>query len=330
MALDITVKISQAAVAGTKGFGIPLILVSKAAEEVPYTECDRLSEVAKLLDGEDTDAYKAAELIWKQNNAPDIIAVCASTNDAVTAISEVANRGWRQLIVVFGEGDEKKAKDVAESVEGSTEIMYFTTVKTTEELDDIKDKENTVALYYPSVDYAVAGVVGESAGRNAGSFTYKNLIISGLEPLDLSDTEIAELHEKGGITIVKKAGDIVTSEGKTTGGEYIDVIDSKHWIIQQIGYNTQRKLNVEAKVPYTDTGISSLATITANVLKTAFDNGMIATGEDGVTPLYSVDFKGRSAMSAEDRRNRVYTGGNFTFTLAGAIHTAEITGELVI
>lgn len=382
MAFDIKVNISQAAVAGSAGFGIPLILVSKASAAVSFTVCEKLSDVETALGGKENSAYKAAALIWKQDNAPEKIAVYASTNDAVVAIGEVANENWRQLLVFFGANDTKTAADVAEAVEGSTDKMYFTTVGATANIAAIKAKgeENTVVMYYPIsdyvytavasptgnpstssyyelsngeysasedtsvsngktyytrtaitvLDYAVAAIVGASAGRKAGSFTYKDLIISGLEPQTLSDPDLTALHTAGGFTIVKKAGDIVTSEGKTVGGEFIDVIDSKHWIIQNIEYDTQKKLNIEAKVPYTDKGISSLATITANVLKKAFDNGMIDTDEDGVTPKYSVNFKPRSAMTALQRKNRVYTGGNFTFTLAGAVHTATINGELVI
>lgn len=341
MALDIKVNISQAAVTGTVGFGIPLLLVSKAETAVDYTECDDLGTIATHF-GEDSDVYKAAELIWAQDNAPEKIAFCAVTTKADAGVDALLDREWRQLIAfTAAEGDSSK-EEIAAKVEGKTDKMYFTTVSSTSELTALAGKENTVVLYYPTeglTNYAVAAVVGASAGREAGSFTYKNLIISGLEPLNLSDADITALHaikttsnaaKASAFTIVKKAGDIVTSEGKTASGEYIDVIDSMHWIIQNIEYDTQKKLNVEAKVAYTDKGISSLATITANVLKRAFDNGMIATDEDDITPLYSVNFKPRSAMTALQRKNRVYTGGNFTFTLAGAVHTATINGELVI
>ncbi len=340
MALDIVVNISQAAITGTVGFGNPLLLVSKAATAVEYTECDKLSKVATLL-GENSDAYKAADLLWAQDNPPEKIAVCAVTSKADAGIDALLDREWRQLLVfTAAEGDSTKA-EIAAKVEGRTDKMYYTTVSSTSELTALAGKENTVCFYYPTegfANYAVAAVVGASAGLKAGGFTYKNLIIAGLEPLNLSDDDLTALHaitsgnnsKASAFTVVKKAGDIVTSEGTTASGEYVDVVDSKHWIIQNIEYDTQKKLNVEAKVPYTDVGISSLSTITANVLKRAFDNGMIATDEDGLTPLYSVNFKNRAAMSAEDRKNRIYTGGNFTFTLAGAIHNAVINGELVI
>lgn len=339
MALDITVSISQAAVIGTKGFGIPLILVSKASTAIAYTECEKLSDVATALGNgyAETDAYKAAELLWAQDNAPSKIAICAVTGKADAGIESLMNKEWRQVIVfTAAEGDSTKA-EIAAKVEGTTDKMYFTTVAATNELTALAGKENTVAFYYPTAnyDYAVAAVVGASAGREAGSFTYKNLIISKLPAIEVSDSELTTLHtasvsKASAFTVVEKAGDTVTTEGKNCDGEFIDVIDSKHWIIQQIEYDTQKKLNVSPKVPYTDAGITSLSIIVGNVLKRAFANGMIATDEDGVTPLYSVNFKGRSSMSATDRANRIYTGGNFTFTLAGAIHTATVVGELVI
>ena len=125
------------------------------------------------------------------------------------------------------------------------------------------------------------------------------------------------------------AGDIVTSEGKVTSGEYIDIIDSKDWIIQQIEYGCQKLLNNSSKLPYSDTGIAALQGVVRTVLQEAFDNGMIATDSEGAA-LYSVNFKSREDMSDADRASRAYTGGNFTFTLAGAIHSAEINGELQI
>lgn len=335
MALDVIVKISQTAVAGKIGFGIPLVLVSKGTSAIPYTECTKLEDVATLC-GKDSDAYSVARLIWLQANSPDKIAFYTSESDAETAIAEVISKDWRQLIVVFGDGDTKTIADVSNYIE-TTDKMYFVTVTSSAELASVKGNDRTVAFYYDLKDndtlvepYAVSALVGETAGREAGSFTYKNLILKGLEALDFTDNEVNEIHNGGGITLLLKAGDIVTSEGKTTSGEYIDVIDSKDWIIQQIGYQSQQLLNSSDKLPYTNAGIAALENVVNNVLQEAFTNGMIATDEDDTTALYSVNFKTRSEMSAEDRKNRTYTGGNFEFTLAGAIHNATINGELVI
>lgn len=335
MALDVIVRISQTAIAGKVGFGMPLILTTKLATAVTYTECETIEEV-KTACGADSEAVKAATLIFAQTNKPSKIAVYGSKAIGTAAIAEVISKPWRQLIVIKGEGDETTDVAIATYIE-ATNKLFFTTVSTTAALANLGEFTRTVAFYYDLKNgetlvqpYAVAALVGETAGRTVGSFTYKNLIIKGLTPLDLSDNQLGEIHNGGAITVVTKAGDIVTTEGKTCGGEFVDIIDSKDWIIQQIEYRTQQMLNNSDKLPYTDTGIAVLENATANVLQEAFTNGMIATAEDGTTPLYTVDFKKRSEMSAEQRASRAYTGGNFEFTLAGAIHTAEIKGELII
>lgn len=337
MALDVIVNISEMSTTGAVGFGIPLVIVSKSAKAVPYTECTELSEVEKLF-GAETEIYNIAKLIWGQKNKSKSIAFYASTNDAETAVNEVIHNDWRQLIVVFGEDDTKTAADVSEYIETTNDKMYFVTVSEMNELTTLSDKERTVAFYYDLKDSngklvapnAVAAIVGESAGRDAGSFTYKNLIISGLAPLEITENQLNGIHEAGAITLLRKAGDVVTSEGKNTQGDYIDIVDSKDWIIKQIGYQSQKLLNASEKLPYTNQGIAALENVTKNVLQEAYNNGMIATGDDDATALYNVNFKSRSEMSEADRKNRIYSGGNFDFTLAGAIHTAHINGELVI
>ena len=55
---------------------------------------------------------------------------------------------------------------------------------------------------------------------------------------------------------------------------------------------------------------------------------MIADDENG-QGLYSTSFKARNETTASDRLNRNYPYGQFEFELAGAIHSAKITGVVV-
>lgn len=336
--LDVTVDISSAATSGYLGFGIPLILVSKATTAVPYTECTSANEVATAVKDTDktSDSYKIASLIFGQENAPRTVAVYHSANDAVAAIAEVEEKNWRQLIVVIGSGDTKTETDIATAIEALENKMYFVTVSETADLAGLKDKDRTVAFFYDLKDedgdlaqpYAVAALVGEAAGLPVGSFTYKNLILKGIEPLDKVSAEITEIHNAGALTFVTKCGDNVTSEGKTAGGEFIDIVDAKDYIISQIEYRVQKLLNNTSKLPYTNAGIAAIESEVVGVLNDAYTNGII-DAKDGI-PDYFVHFKPREEMSAADRASRIYSGGNFTFTLAGAIHTVTIKGELVI
>lgn len=326
MALDVRVRIAQASVAGRVSFGIPLFLITKAEANAAYTEYDKAA--FKTAYADTTDVGKAGRLLFAQDNAPEKIAVYASTGMAVAAIGEVVSKGWRQLVVFKGEGDTSTNKAIADAIAETTDKVLFLNIAAAAELTAVKGTERTFVFLHPTT-YAVAAVIGATAGLDVGSFTYKNIKIKGLDPVNMEDTAVAELHSNGGNTLLLKAGDVVTSEGKTADGEYLDVVDSKDWIVQNIAYNSQKLLNNEPKLPYTNAGIASLESVTEGVLKQAYDAGMIDTDDEGA-PRYEVSFKRRSEMSAENIRNRVYTGGNFYFALAGAIHDADVYGELTI
>lgn len=335
MAYDVKVKIDLAKPLGQLGFGVPLILLENADADVAYTEVRGITELEAAGIAKESVAYKAAALLFAQTHAPERIAVCAVGEPATTALADakLVNKGWRQLIVVTDGETGSSVQEVSTIVEGLEHKMYFASLdadsSTTIATSGLR---RTVLFYCTATEDApvpVAALVGETAGHAAGAITYKNVILKGIAPQDLTDVEVEAIHNKGGITFVAKAGDNVTSDGKVAGGEYIDVIDSEDYIIQQLTYETQLALNRAAKVPYDNNGIGLLESVAKNVLHRAYNNGMIVTNEDG-TPGYWVDYALRENTKEADRSNRKYLGGNFGFTLAGAIHTVEVTGTITV
>lgn len=332
---DVQVKIDLTKPVGAVGFGMPLLLIENAQAAVEYTEVSNLTEIVEAGISNTGDAYKAAQLLFAQKNAPKQIAVCAVTTAATEALADVAlvNREWRQLIVINEGDDASTIQAISTLVEAMDGKMYFASL----DLDDdttitVSGLRRTVLFYCDAtedVPVPVAALVGEIAGRTAGSFTYKNLALSGVAAQEITVSELNAIHTKGGITYVAKAGDNVTSEGKVAGGEYIDIIDCEDYIIQQLTYKTQKVLNNADKVPYDNNGIALLESVAYDVLQGAYNNGMIADNEDG-TPAYSVSYALREDTSETDRANRTYLGGSFTFALAGAIHTVEITGSITV
>lgn len=319
MPLDVKVKIDLSKPVGKLAFGYPLILsIGKTGSA--YTEVSDLDDITAAKYTTDSNVYKAAELMFKQKNRPAKIAVCTLT--AATDISTILNKGFRQIVLVDAETDT----DIVTAVEATADKLYFPVVESASGLSAYKDKKRVVGFVH-SNELASAALVGESAGREVGSFTYKNLILEGIIPMEITDTDLEAIHTANGLTFVTKAGDNVTTEGKAMAGEYIDILDSQDYIIQQLEYETQKVLNNTGKVPYDNNGIALLESVAVNVLKGAYNNGMIATNEDG-TPAYSVDYAMRSETTPEDRVARKYLGGKFSFTLAGAIHNVEITGEI--
>lgn len=333
MAFDVKVNIDLSKPVGSVGFGIPLILVENASAAVAYTEVSSMAEVVTAGFAAATDTYKAVQLMFAQQHAPKSVAVCAVTGDAPTALADdiLIAKEWRQLIVLNDGDTASTVTAISTAVEGLDGKLYFAGLETDDSTSITVSGLRRTILFYcdktDSVPVPVAAFVGESCGREAGSFTYKNMTLTGVAAQALTDAQINAIHAKGGITFIAKAGDNVTSEGKVAGGEYIDIIDSEDYIIQQLAYKTQKLLNGAAKVPYDNNGIAMLESVAVDVLQGAYNNGMIDTNEDG-TPAYTVAYALRADTTADDRSNRKYLGGKFSFALACAIHQVEITGSI--
>lgn len=335
MANDVKVVIELKKAAPRAGFGYPLIFAGKQQAAIAYKEVGSLEEVKTAGFTETTPVYKAAQLLFMQNDAPDKIAVCSSTDTAVAALPGILHEGWRQLIVTsVGAEGESDVDDISTYIESCGKpAMFFTHVDLTDNesaITAMSSNDRTVAVAYDSTDVACpeAAVVGATAGLDVGSFTYKNIILKGVTAQSYTDSEVDTMHGKGVITILKKAGSVVTSEGITLSKEYADIIDCKDYIIQQIEYQCQYLLNRVPKLPYDNRGIASLEGVVVSVLMDAANNGMIAVTDDGDYD-YSVDFGGRSECAASDISTRHYAEGQFEFALAGAIHTAKIKGSIV-
>lgn len=316
MGLDVKVNIDLKKPVTKAGSWLPLIV--SEGKDIAYKECSSLEAIVAAGFAAESNTYKAAELMWKQENAPDKIAVVGLTAVSADELAKIANYNWHAFIVV---GGDAAVYEVAGKVQ-------FLTVDDADGLSIVKDKGRAVGFVH-SDPLAVAAIVGNAAGMDAGSFTYKNMILNGVAAMEFTDEEVEAIHTAGGFTVVVKAGDIVTTEGKAAGGEYIDILDSEDYVIQQLEYQTQKALNNAPKIPYDNNGIAILESVAVNVMKDAFNKGIIGVNADG-DPAYSVTYALKENSDAGDRGERKYLSGSFSFELAGAIHTVAITGEIIV
>lgn len=335
---DVKVKIDLVKPVTSTGFGVPLILadgIGDGATETPYTECASFAEVNTLW-GSASDAnikagLKAAELLFMQDNAPAKIAICATKETAAEWVADVDNqsKNWRQLIATGTKASGVSALSTA--IEATDDKIYFAGLAV-DDSTKVENADRTYPFYVTDENYAnpEAALVGATAGLEAGSFTYKNIILKGIKPQSLKSTEVDAIHAKNGNTFVTKAGDNVTSEGKVASGEYLDIIDSQDFVIQQITYRVQKLLNTVKKLPYDNKGIAQLENVVQSVLLECANMGIIAYDDEAGNYLYSTNFALRDDCTDVDRASRKYIGGSFTFQLAGAIHNVEVTGEIEI
>lgn len=311
------------------GLGRPLIIGAAAAAsdfKVYYDLDAVLADFANT-----TQIYKAAYAMFNQgDNSPESIAVMQyKTGDPIADfLPKIFSKDWYYLISTSRTLADVTA--IADAVDLDDSRLFFTASSSKTDLATIKSKKynNTTAFYHTDTsNYPDAGLVGAVGSKDAGSATWKNQTIKGIEPLDITTTELMAIHDLGAITYVTKAGDDVTSEGKTVSGEYIDIVQSKHWLIMNIELGVQKLFNRSDKVSFDNRGISQIEAVVKTNLLRADQQGMIAHDDDGL-PLYSTTFKPRSQVDPADREQRIYNGGKFEFELAGAIHGSKIIGYI--
>lgn len=328
MPLDVKVKIDLSKPVGSVGFGTPLLIESGATAKVAYTECYSLEDVVTAGFAVETAMYKAANMVFAQENKPSKIAVCATDGTLTEAITENIAKDFRQIIAVGESVDEYAA--AAEYVEATNKMLFLAATKdnfATVKAGLASKKYNRTVIFVNDTPYANAALVGEMAGRTVGSYTYKFKTLKGVVAETYTEAEIKSYHDAGAIVYVTKAGDDQTSEGIAQSGVYIDETENMDYVIQNIEYKVQKVFNNTAKISYDDKGIALIESAVETALKEAAVNGIIAQLEDGSYD-YSVTFGARSATTEADRASRVYNYGTFKFSLAGAIHYATITGTV--
>ena len=330
MALDVKIILNMIKPVGTMGFGVPLILEENAAKEVAYTEVSSLTTLVEKGYTAESNVYKTAQLMFLQEHAPKTIAVCSTTSTAQVWISAEANvsKGWRQLVVINAGETATAVADIMSTIEVQTTYpkMYYANVAYDDATEyTVKDIERTVLCYYtPTADVPcpVAALVGEVAGLEVGSYTINNMTVKGISGLELSEEEVTDIHQKGGITFVLSAGDVVASEGITAGGSYVDNVDGNDYIKQQLEVKTQKTLNKNLKIPYTDVGIALLESVANEVMTDAQNKGIVDT--------FEVKYALREETTEEDRASRKYVGGKITYTMAGAVHSIDINCQVSV
>lgn len=308
MTKDVTIRIETRKAARLVGLGKPLILVQKTGASTieDYTDA---TTVATAF-GADSAAHKLAIAVSEQGDtSPATFAVAtydAASTDGPKTAAEAATLYYDEdwyFVVSDAEAIADKMA-LANVVEGQGVKMHGTTVKTQADYDQLEAQEyrRTFAIVHPTALVA-EGMIGAVGSLPAGSVTWKFAQVVGVPRAEYE------------------------FEGETMQGEYVDIVHFADWIVINGAQAIQTLLETNRKIPYTDEGFVQLALALENVLKAATNNGGISI-TDG-TPDYTIDFVNRINTNPADRAERVYNGLSFTFTPSGAIHKANVIGQMI-
>lgn len=175
---------------------------------------------------------------------------------------------------------------------------------------------------------SVGALIGALGNSQPGSITWKFKKLKGITATQVNGTVVAKATEIGAVMYVYKAGTAQTSEGLSTGLEYIDNLHSDDWVRAEIESSIQNLLQTTDKLPYGAQGIAQLEAAVTTVLRTATENGVILVDPETNSGKFTVTAGSREEQVASDIASRSYKGLSFDYTRAGAIHDVTVHGTI--
>lgn len=175
-------------------------------------------------------------------------------------------------------------------------------------------------------------VAAKAMNFHAGEETWALKQLAAVTPSKLTSTFIKKLETANFSYIITVASKNVTQGGKTSGGEWIDIIRFRDWLQNDMQVRVVNLLIVNPKVPYTDNGIALVENQMLASLKDGQKYGGIAPteydGDGNAIPGYVTSVPLASELTSTQKASRILENCKFTARLAGAIHAVEIKGCL--
>ena len=339
--VNITRQTTSVAVAA---FNVPLILSTFATSKTTtaFTRARSYGSLKALTDDgwASTDAvYKMANAIFSQNPSVSRVVVGrADSGDATVAASLAAiqaeDNSWYGLAVDQAFDDDDKV-DIAAWVEANKKFAFYWTTnvdvpdatKTTDMASVLKGLayDRAATMWHPTpttgADYPDAAWMGEGFPFEPGSSTWAYKTLKGVTP-DNVDTKETALQDKNCNYYSTVGGVNVTQEGKVASGEWIDIIIGTDWIEARLRETVYSAFVNNRKVPYDDSGITTIEGLVRGVLSQAAAKGILQADSIVVTvPKYA-------DVPTADKIARKLPDVNFTALYQGAIHRTTINGTI--
>lgn len=340
--VNVKISISEGVDNSESFSGILLVGPPPADKEDSVSDVARYASLDEILAAgwtTDDSVYKAASIAF-MNGASELYIAVRKEEDA--KIADVLNRaletsGWYGIAVVDAESTEYK--DVADWAESNSKLFGYTA-------DCSEGISNPVPATYnyafgfatkkitenENNEFLAVAVLAKAMSYQAGSETWAYKTLSGVEADDFTTAEITQLKTANLNYYIECAGRAITLDGKTTSGEWIDVIRFRDWLINDMQTRIFNLFIKNPKVPYTDNGITLIQNQMIASLKEGQNVGGIAQTEydeeGNEIPGYTTSVPTSSGVSDADKASRTLSNCTFTARLANAIHIVEISGTL--
>jgi hypothetical protein len=185
----------------------------------------------------------------------------------------------------------------------------------------------STVFYHPNPgQFADAAIMGRCLPLDPGSETWKFKTLAGVSTVALTPSQFSNAKGKRAMVYTTVGGIGITEEGVTSSGEYIDVIRFRDWLKARMQEDVFALLARSEKVPYTDAGIAGIESVVRGVLS----EGIAAGGLDSDPDTYGVTVPAVADISTADRSTRTLPDVKWNARLAGAVHSAELSGVISV
>ena len=315
----------------SQGFG--LILAFDNENEIPYMEIGSASDLTDI-EGVTVDSkvYKVVQKIFMAKPGPVEVAVfgtvaidASEVEEALNTLLDEQKNDWFTLTMT--DNSTETLTRISKWVTANDKLLFSTT-QDIGLLATIESANTAIGYHEEEEDFFAEGLASNMAMALPGSITAKFEEIQGSLPSNITLTELNQLHQDNGFSYIRSKGRNFVSEGKMSDGTYIDITLGSYFIKFRLEEALFLLAMNNGKIPYSDKGIAMIVAEVETIMKTATRQGIILE-EDGMG-VYKIEALRRNEMLKNDIANRVYDGVSVTAVVAGAIHDATITINLVL
>ena len=320
---------------------------------------------ATLAGGSGTDVSTLLGLTLAAGASPPVVGVAAETPLAAwTALASASNQWYAAS---FAASVQPATADylavAAATLASSRKRVFGVTITTTDCMDPTNTSDLATSLqslnnnrvywwYDPANAYGVmtmfgrASTVNFNASQSTITLAYKQA--PGLTAAYLTETQFATIQAKGGncnIAVNNGAvmiwpGQMADSKwlaGTKINGTWFDEIHNCDWFLNEVQTDIFNLLyTTTTKIPQTDAGSNTIATVLGKSCVKAVNNGMIGKGVWTGPPIGTIEtgdplqtgwyvyYPPISTQSDADRDSRVSVPFQMAVKLQGAVHTVSL------
>lgn len=333
-------------------------------EDRPIFYAGSIEEVAAHWDAGDAP-YDAALAAFSQNPRPLQIAfgwydapaegepTANDISDALDALQDY-DTGWYWIDVEPALRDTEALDGLVAWVEARTKIAILTSndalLRNPADTTNVAARhkgtvERTAVFYHPTATlypgYALAALLGTFSFDNAdAAYTAKYKALAGITPINILSNEaqavdgfvpaLGQSAATGHLAniYVDMGGQNQVEQGSTlTANVFIDEIHSGDWIVARTEEEMLNVLRNNARVPFTDGGMETLASAPRIVMQQAQRAGIIADDLNPETgnyePAIVIEVPSYADVPESQRKARIAPVIRTFFRSAGAVHYAQ-------